>query len=62
MMVHNLPLPDDCLVVAIRRQDQFIVPHGPTQIRATDRAIIHCSQDGLATMKRLAPRLFSSSA
>ena len=62
MMVHNLPLPDDCLVVAIRRQDQFIVPHGPTQIRAADRAIIHCSQDGLATMKRLAPRLFSSSA
>lgn len=35
MMVHNLPLPEGCLVVAIRRGAAFIVPHGPTPLPLT---------------------------
>ncbi len=62
MMVHNLPLSDDCLVVAIHRQEDFIVPHGPTKLEVGDRVIVHGSHDGLAAVKSLAPRLFGHSA
>ncbi|MEE8133952.1 MAG: chloride channel protein [Gemmatimonadales bacterium] len=62
MMVHNLPLPDDCLVVAVRRQEAFIVPHGPTQLQGGDRIIVHGSQAGLDAVRNLAPRLFGPSA
>ncbi|MCZ6875108.1 MAG: CBS domain-containing protein [bacterium] len=33
-MVHEIRLPEDCLLVAIRRGTQLIVPHGPTATRS----------------------------
>lgn len=62
LRVHNLPLPNDCLVVAVRRQAEFIVHHGPTRLQGGDRVIIHGSHEGLAAVKNLAPRLFGASA
>jgi CIC family chloride channel protein len=61
MMVHNLPLPDSCLVVAIRRGEDFIVPHGPTPLATGDHVIVHGSHDGLVTFRKLERRLFGPS-
>jgi trk system potassium uptake protein TrkA len=35
-MVRDLVLPPDCILVNIRRGDQFIVPHGDTVLQAGD--------------------------
>ena len=60
LMVHDLPLPEDCLVVAIRRGEDIIVPHGPTQLVAGDQIIFHGTRDRLATLNQLKPRLFDA--
>ncbi|MDH3600377.1 MAG: chloride channel protein [Candidatus Tectomicrobia bacterium] len=62
MMVHNLPLPDSCLVVAIRRGDAYIVPHGPTSLEAGDHVIIHGPRKGFEVLRKLESRLFGPSA
>jgi CIC family chloride channel protein len=61
MMVHNLPLPPSCLVVAIRRGDDLMVPHGPTPLAAGDHVIVHGSQDRLERFRKLEHRLFGPS-
>ena len=61
MMAHNLPLPPDCMVVAIRRDEQLVTPNGPTPIHAGDHIIIHGSPTGLTAVKNLEARLFGPS-
>jgi CIC family chloride channel protein len=61
MMVHNLPLPESCLVVAVRRGEAFIVPHGPTPLAAGDHVIVHGSHHGLEAFRQLERRLFGPS-
>lgn len=61
MMIHDLPLPASCMVVAIRRRATLIVPHGPTRLEAGDQIIIHDSHDGLETFKKWEDRLFGLS-
>ena len=61
MMAHNLPLPSDCFVAAIRRDEQLVAPHGPTPIHAGDHVIIHGSHEALTAVKNLEARLFGPS-
>lgn len=39
-LIRDLGLPDDCLVVAIRRRGKTIVPRGDTKLQEGDRAVV----------------------
>jgi trk system potassium uptake protein TrkA len=44
--IHEISLPKDCVLAAVLRKGQLIVPHGDTVLQAADEvlAIVHSSQ------------------
>jgi CIC family chloride channel protein len=50
-IVHDIQLPEGCLVVAIRRNGQVLVPHGPTQLATGDLVLVFGTREGLAELK-----------
>jgi CIC family chloride channel protein len=52
-IVSDIQLPEGCLLVAIRRDRQFIVPHGPTQLTVGDLVLVFGTREGLAELKML---------
>jgi CIC family chloride channel protein len=59
-MVHEVHLPEDCLLVAIRRGQQLIVPHGPTRLAVGDRVTVFGTPAGLSALKTLYPGAFDT--
>jgi CIC family chloride channel protein len=57
-MVHETQIPEGCLVVAIHRDQQLIVPHGPTELAAGDRVTVFGTREGLTELKTLGQRIF----
>lgn len=54
--VMDLRFPVDTLVLAIRRDEEFIVPHGTTKLAAGDHLTILGDLDSLATLEELLER------
>lgn len=55
-LVRDLVLPPDCILVSIRREDQFIVPHGDTALRAGDLVEIFGMEDELSEAEAVLTR------
>lgn len=60
--VREVELPEDCLLVAIRREGKLIVPHGPTALAAGDRVTVFGTRPGLTELRSLYQRMFSTRA
>jgi Trk K+ transport system NAD-binding subunit len=52
-LIKEIPLPNDCVIVSIRRGDRVIVPRGNTQLLAGDRVIALPGADGVGVLRKI---------
>ena len=51
--IRDLPLPDECVIVAIIRKSKMVVPRGGTTIEAGDEVLVISDKSGEAQLARL---------
>lgn len=52
-LIKEIPLPNDCVIVSIRRGDRVIVPRGNTQFLAGDRVIALPGANGVGVLRKI---------
>jgi CIC family chloride channel protein len=51
-LISELNLPEECLIVSVRRGNQLIIPHGYTRLRAKDQLTIFAENECLAAVEQ----------
>jgi CIC family chloride channel protein len=51
-LISELKLPEECLIVSVRRGNQLIIPHGYTRLRAKDQLTIFAENGCLAAVEQ----------
>ena len=49
--IHDLEIPNGCLIIWLRRDDQILIPRGNTIIKDGDRLTIIGDKEGIKKMK-----------
>ncbi|MFQ6001757.1 MAG: chloride channel protein, partial [Anaerolineae bacterium] len=45
--IKDLPLPEDCIIVSVRRNRQILIPHGDTTIEVGDKVVAFAASESL---------------
>jgi Trk K+ transport system NAD-binding subunit len=51
-LISELKLPEECLIVSVRRGNQLIIPHGYTRLHAKDQLTIFAENECLAAVEQ----------